>query len=174
MAAALLGASLHAAVRALAPPAGSQCGEVLSRVNRLLFETTAVERYATVFYGVYDPLTGTLTYANAGHYPPWLLHRTMVSRLDSLTAPVGMFADMPPSEDHVQLTPGDWLIVVSDGIPEACDDEGREFGDERLLAMLDRSGATDDFCRVALDAVTLFGSRNQADDLTLLAARVLP
>ena len=172
MAAALLGASLHAAVRAFAPSAGSQCGEVLSRVNRLQFETTALERYATVFYGVYDPLTGTLTYANAGHYPPWLVRDTLVTRLDSLTAPVGMFADMAPSEGHVRLTSGDWLIVVSDGIPEACDDKGREFGDERLLALLRKSNAPDVFCSAAIDAAILFGGKTQADDLTLLAARV--
>jgi len=66
MPAALLGASLHAAIRAFAPAAGLKCGEVMSEVNHLLFQTTAPERFATVFYCVYDPASGTLTYANAG------------------------------------------------------------------------------------------------------------
>jgi sigma-B regulation protein RsbU (phosphoserine phosphatase) len=143
-------------------------------VNRLLFETTTAERYATVFYGVYDRVTGTLSYANAGHYPPLLVRGKLVMRLDSLTAPVGMFADLPPADSQVRLRSGDWLVVVSDGIPEACDHNGREFGDERLLALLKRSVAADSFCKNALDAVALFGGKTQADDLTLLAVRVLP
>src|SRR5215475_2682708 len=70
MSAALLGASLHASVRANAPAAGECCGEVLAKANGLLFETTTPERFATVFYGVYDAARRTLTFANAGHYPP--------------------------------------------------------------------------------------------------------
>src|ERR1051325_7072684 len=73
MAAALLGASLHGALRAFAPLAPAHPAEVLQRVNRLLFQTTSPERYATVFYGVIDPAARTLTYANAGHYPPFII-----------------------------------------------------------------------------------------------------
>jgi serine phosphatase RsbU (regulator of sigma subunit) len=76
MPAALLGASLHAAIRAFAPAAGTACGEVMTRVNHLLFQTTAPERFATVFYGVYDAATRTLTYASAGHYPPLLVRKS--------------------------------------------------------------------------------------------------
>ena len=74
MPAALLGASLHSAIRAFVPAVGARnCGEVLARANQLLFETTAPDKYATVFYGVYDPGTHTLTYSNAGHYPPLMV-----------------------------------------------------------------------------------------------------
>src|SRR5690242_2432444 len=73
MGAALLGASLHGAVRAFAPLASSRPGDLLRRVNRLLFQTTSSERYATAFYGIFDPATCDLIYGNAGHCPPWLI-----------------------------------------------------------------------------------------------------
>jgi sigma-B regulation protein RsbU (phosphoserine phosphatase) len=140
-----------------------------------LFETTTPERYATVFYGVYDPLTSTLTYANAGHYSPWLLSHSSEVRLDSLTAPVAMFAELPPAERVIRLSPGDWLVLVSDGIPEARNEIGDEFGDARLLALLDRSRMSAlAFCNETIEAVTAFSRNHPVDDLTLLAARVLP
>src|SRR5262249_37541588 len=66
MPAALLAASLHAAVRAYGSTADRNAGEVLANVNRLLFETTSTDRFVTIFYGVYDPASQTLTWANAG------------------------------------------------------------------------------------------------------------
>jgi serine phosphatase RsbU (regulator of sigma subunit) len=174
MPAALLGASLHAAVRAYAPGAGVNCGEVLERANRLLFETTAPERYATVFYGVFDPSTNTLTYANAGQYPPWVVSGSSEARLESLTPPLGMFAEIPAAECVVQLQVGDWLLIASDGIPEARDPDGQEFGDDRLLARVVQSSESAlAFCSETIAAVTAFSENSPSDDLTLLAARVL-
>jgi sigma-B regulation protein RsbU (phosphoserine phosphatase) len=173
MGAALLGASLQGALRAFAPQAPSHPGEVLHRVNRLLFQTTSSERYVTVFYGVIDPEARTLTYANAGHCPPWLISRNKDQRLASLTPPIGMFAEITSEEIGVTLEFGDWLIVTSDGISEATDEKGEDFGDLRLLSMLDRSGPTDTFCCSALEAVTSFAGNKQADDLTIMAARVV-
>jgi serine phosphatase RsbU (regulator of sigma subunit) len=109
MSAALLGASLHAAVRANAPAAGVCCGEVLAKANALLFETTTAERYATVFYGAYDPVSRMLTYANAGHCPPILIRQGTCIRLDSITAPAGMLPVMPALQNSIELMPGDWL-----------------------------------------------------------------
>jgi sigma-B regulation protein RsbU (phosphoserine phosphatase) len=90
MPAALLAASLHAAVRAYAPDAGRGCGDLLAKVNRLLFDTTAAERFVTAFYAVYDPRDLSLTWANAGHCPPLLLRQSSsITRLNSLTPPAG-------------------------------------------------------------------------------------
>jgi serine phosphatase RsbU (regulator of sigma subunit) len=173
MAAALLGASLHGALRAFAPLESSHPGQVLKRVNRFLFQTTSPERYATVFYSVVDPAIGTLTYANAGHYQPWLIRGKKRVRLESLTPPVGIFPNVDAEEVSLRLEPGDWLIITSDGIPEAIGDDGEEFGDCRLLAMVDRSHTTHDLCSASLDAVTSFAGDKPADDLTIIAARVL-
>jgi sigma-B regulation protein RsbU (phosphoserine phosphatase) len=173
MGAALLGASLHGALRAFAPLAPSRPGELLKRINRLLFQTTTPERYATVFYGIFDPATRSLIYANAGHCPPWLIREGAYQRLESLTPPLGMFAELDSLEVGVQLEVGDWIVVSSDGILEATDENGVEFGDMRLLTMLDHSDTTDNFCRAALGAVTSFAGNKQADDLTIVAARIV-
>jgi phosphoserine phosphatase RsbU/P len=129
MSAALLGASLHAAIRANAPGAGARCGEVLAKANVLLFETTTPERFATVFYGVYDPAARNLTYANAGHCPPMLVRRdergnATCIRLGSITPPAGMMPVLPALQHSAPLVPGDWLLIFSDGIPEAASESG--------------------------------------------------
>ena len=84
-----------------------------------------------------------------------------------------MFAELDTLEVEVQLAAGDWLVVASDGIPEATGENGEEFGDMRVLAVLDRSGTTDNLCRAAFEAVTSFGRNKQADDLTIVAARIV-
>src|SRR4051812_48023082 len=103
MAAALLGASLQGAVRAFAPLALSHPGDLLKRANRLLFQITTPERFATAFYGIFDPATRSLTYANAGHCPPWLIRDGAYRRLESLTPPIGMFAELDSLDVKVRL-----------------------------------------------------------------------
>jgi serine phosphatase RsbU (regulator of sigma subunit) len=85
-----------------------------------------------------------------------------------------MFAELDSVEVAVQLKAGDWLVITSDGIPEATGENGEDFGDMRLLGMLDPARTTDNFCCAALDAVISFAGNKQADDLTIIAARVLP
>ena len=176
MPAALLGASLHSAIRAFVPGTGARnCGEVLARANRMLFEATAPEKYATVFYCVYDPGTRTLTYSNAGHYPPLIVAGGSCTPLESLTAPVGMLRELPVRQQTIQLLPGTRLIIASDGIPEAWNASDEEFGHERLLQLVNRwdHGDANDFCNRVLQAVTAFSEdRSQSDDMTLIAARV--
>jgi len=176
MPAALLGASLHGAVRARAPAAGDGCGRLLAEVSAMLFETTAPEMFATVFYGVYDGSSRTLTYANAGHYPPFLVGsdggRPECSRLESLTIPVAMRATLPVAERSIVLTPGDRLLVSSDGIPESCDENGEEFGDERLRALVRerRNLGAAELCSV-VEAAVRDHARGclQSDDRTVIA-----
>jgi len=189
MSAALLGASLHASVRANAPAAGDRTGEVLVRANTRLYETTTAERYATVFYGVYNAASRMLTYSNAGHNPPMLLRGGECIRLDSLTPPVGMIAELPARQKTIALEPGDWLLIYSDGIPEAergpggADDRLSssalprpiEFGDEGILAAFAnlRHGSAEAVCQGILEAVRTHATgQRQADDLTMIAVNV--
>ncbi|SPE26062.1 putative Phosphoserine phosphatase [Candidatus Sulfopaludibacter sp. SbA6] len=176
MSAALLGASLHAAVRSnTGANTGESCGELLARINGLLFETTTADRYATVFYGVYDPATRVLDYANAGHYPPMVIRHGACLRLDSLTPPVAMPPVLPAVEKRIELLPGDWLLIFSDGIPEATDENDRDFADEGLLEAFrqSRHGTATEVCESVVNAVRNHArGRRQADDLTLIAARV--
>jgi sigma-B regulation protein RsbU (phosphoserine phosphatase) len=174
MPAALLGASLHSAIRAYAPAAGGNCGEVLAKANRLLFETTSPDKYATVFYGVYDPHTFTLTYSNAGHYPPLVAAGGCCTRLDSLTPPVGMLPELPARQHTIQLAPGTRLVIASDGVPDAWSAGDEEFGDQRLVDLVNRwdQAHAAEFCGGVLQAVAAFiQDRAQADDVTLIAAR---
>jgi serine phosphatase RsbU (regulator of sigma subunit) len=174
MPAALLGASLHAAVRAHAASAG--CGELLAKASSLLFETTTPERFATVFYGVYDAPSRVLTYANAGHYPPMLVRQGTASRLDCLTPPAGMLPELPARENRVQLVAHDWLLIFSDGITEAANQWWEEFGDNRVLEALGRheSGTAAEVCEgIANEVRDHLRERRQPDDITLIAAHVL-
>ena len=187
--AALLGASLHASVRTCAPLLGDRCGEVLAQVNALVYEATAPESFATAFYAVYDDSTRVLTYANAGHPPPLLVryghcNDTFVPvtvgescvRLDSGTPPAGIFPVLPAVQQSVQLAAGDWLLIFSDGLTEASNEKGEQFGEERLLEAMLRNGrgTAAEMCDAVLAEVRSHSSgRPQWDDMTLMAARVL-
>jgi sigma-B regulation protein RsbU (phosphoserine phosphatase) len=177
MPAALLAASLQAAVRAYAPAADRNCGQVLANVNRLLFDTTSAERFATIFYAVYDPTGRTLTWANAGHCPPlWIQASSACTLLETLTPPAGIFPDIPAAQRTIQLAPGDRLLIASDGIPEACDQAGEEFGDSRLLQLVRglRCLPAAQVCGTVLDQVKAFSHGcPQADDLTVVAVNLL-
>jgi sigma-B regulation protein RsbU (phosphoserine phosphatase) len=176
MSAALLGASLHAAVRASAVSAGDRCGEVLAKASHLLFETTTAERFATVFYGVYDPVTRILTYANAGHCPPMLVRNGTCIRLESITPPAGMMPVLPALQHCIELVSGDWLLIFSDGIPEAASESGEDFGESGLLDYLVRlgSGTAAEVCAGVVNEVrNHLREQRQPDDITLIAVKVL-
>lgn len=171
MPAALLAASLHAAVRAYAPLAERNAGEVLAKVNRLLYETTSSERLITVFYGVYDSRDRTLTWANAGHCPPVVMQNSSTSWLETLTPPAGVLPVIEPVQKSIELASGDQLVMVSDGILEACNSAGEDFGESRLLQLLRTTGnvASGGLCSMVLDKTKEFAEGcPQADDLTIV------
>jgi sigma-B regulation protein RsbU (phosphoserine phosphatase) len=176
MPAALVAASLHAAVRAYAPAADRNCGELLEEVNRLLFETTSAERFVTMFYAVYDPPTRTLTWTNAGHCPALCLGSGgQITRLESLTVPVGVVNNVRRLQETLVLEPGDLLCIHSDGISEASNLHDEEFGQRRLIEVLasNRRLAAGSLCAAVLNHVREF-SRGcpQSDDLTVVAAKL--
>jgi phosphoserine phosphatase RsbU/P len=184
--AALLMASVHGCVRTHAPRLGDRCGEVLSLLNASLYESTDAAMFATVFYAVYDESTRMLTYANAGHEQPLLLRQEagrpeagsfVRQSLDPLTPPAGMFPSLAPLHASVQLVPGDWLLIFTDGVTEAPDESGQEFGRERILAVMERNLDEDaGQMRDAILAALAGHTRGvvQTDDVTLIAAHVLP
>ncbi len=179
--AALLMASMHACVRTHAPVFGECCGDVVTEVNALLYGATDLERFATLFYGVYDDATRRLIYSNAGHEPALLIRagterEPSYVRLGAGTPPVGIFATLPVVQSTVELKQGDWLAIFSDGIPEALNQNEEEFGRERLLEILigNRRSSAEEMRDAILGEVTKFSNdRPQSDDLTLIVARVL-
>ncbi len=193
MPAALLMASLHACVHTHAPFLGVRCSELVAKINTLLYETTAPERFATLFYAVYDDATRVLTYVNAGHPPPLLVRRTDASvishtlnhapappgacvRLDADTPPVGLFATIPAVQKSIRLAPGEWLLIFTDGLIEALNEQDEEFGEKRLLELVLQNrqrNAQEMRDAISGEVIRFTGGRGETDDITLVVARVL-
>ena len=176
--AALLMANVQAAVRAFAseysPPS-----KVCSQINSVLYTNTAPEKFVTLFYGVLDARTCTLQYTNAGHPRPLLMHRSgATTRLDNGGALLGVFPDWTFEDSVVELEPGDLLLLFTDGITEATDSSGEEFGEDRVIAALDAEHdcSLDKLQAGLLAHVRTFCNSQFNDDATLLmvAATGLP
>lgn len=107
--------------------------EVCARLSRLLYRRTPPEKYATAFLGILEPETGRLHYTNAGHNPP-LVARTdgSVEELPATGVPLGLLPQAPYRAALTVLGPGDLLVLYTDGLVEACDAGGDEYGLERL------------------------------------------
>src|ERR1022692_3665142 len=137
IAAALMMASLQASLRSEATRAPDNLPGMMSSVNRLLFEASASNRYATFFYGQYDPASRQLTYVNAGHNAPMLFHCSdgdwPVCRLETGGTVVGLLESFSYQQATLTITPGDILIAFTDGISEAMNGAQDEFGEERLI-----------------------------------------
>jgi serine phosphatase RsbU (regulator of sigma subunit) len=175
MPAALVAASLHAAVRAHAPATDRNAGALVAQLNRLLYETTSSDRFVTMFYAVLNPADRTLTWSNAGHCAPLLFRRRRVSRLESQLMPAGIAPEVAPLHDCLQLLPGDTLFLYSDGVPEICNVNEEEFGESRLVSIIESNlhRPARELCTVAVESARAFGKECQpADDLTVVAAKV--
>jgi sigma-B regulation protein RsbU (phosphoserine phosphatase) len=199
--AALLMATIHSAVRAYsleasvkpaltASVAGGNTGyhgstlayangdfspaALISLLNRQLYRSTPSEKYATLFFSIYDGHGRTLSYCNAGHLAPLVLRGDGSStRLDMGGTVVGLFDDMPYEETQVTLVAGDIFLAFSDGITEPENDFG-EFGEQRLMELvrenrqLPLARISDLVMSAVLDWI---GGGEQPDDMTLVLAR---
>ena len=174
--AAQLMASLQASLRSQAPLAtGCDTADLVSRVNTHLFRNTSDDRYATFFYAVYDSQEKSLTYTNAGHLAPILLSDTGCEFLDQGGTVVGLFEEYQYTQVTKKLTPGSVLVAFSDGLTEPENVYGEEFGTDRVKAEVIRQR----LLPVATLATNLIasaeqwaGSAEQADDITVVVARI--
>lgn len=132
--AALLTAMIQGAFAAQVTSVSSPAA-LMAHVNRTLIRRAIQSRFATVIYGILAP-DGRLTYSNAGHNPPVLLSRNGVKRLETGGLILGLFPQATYEEETLELEDGDRLIVFSDGVTEAVNAAGDEFGEERLLPFL--------------------------------------
>jgi serine phosphatase RsbU (regulator of sigma subunit) len=150
----------------------------IARANRLLCRDNAASMFATTVYGVIDAVSGDVAYANCGHNPPIRIAAAGgQTPLPATGLPLAMFADRSATAAHVHLAPGEALLVYSDGITEAMNAAGEEFGEERLAEFLARAAAGDELPAVTMlqslyTAVDLFaGEAEQADDMTAIFIR---
>jgi phosphoserine phosphatase RsbU/P len=174
IAAALLMGNLQAILRSQYAVALEDPHRLLQSVNRLFYENTLEDRYATVFFGDYDDASRYLRYANCGHNPPLLLRANgELQRLGATATVLGLFKDWKCTVEKVSLRPGDMVLIYTDGITEALNPAEEEFGESRLLEIL-RSHPqlpVEALLSLILAAVQEFSGANQADDLTLLIAQ---
>ena len=174
--AALLMSSLQARVQVFFENA-ENLGEQLSRLNRSLTAHSPGNCFITFAAAVLDTTTGELAYCNAGHNPPMLLHRNdEVEMLEPSGIPLGISRDAPYEQKICRLEQEDILTLFSDGVTEACGttDVDREFGEERLLAVVKRKRELP--AASLIDAINAeirsFTSGAPAlDDITLVVAR---
>ena len=173
IAAALLMASLQASLRSQSRRVRDQA-EFLQSVNRFFFENTTDTTYATLFFAEYSDATRRLRYANCGHVAALLLHGDgTLEGLPSTSPVLGFFQEWDCVFEERRLSPGDTLALYTDGITEALDEHGEEFGEARLMQSLRRRRSLP--LRALLDAilddVRQFSPHEQYDDLTLIVAR---
>jgi sigma-B regulation protein RsbU (phosphoserine phosphatase) len=174
-AAALLSALLQG-MFSLEAQGGASPASVVSRVNAALCRRGFEARFATVFFGVLDP-RGRLVYCNGGHNPPFVFGPSGVRRLDAGGPVVGLLCGAPYDDETVQLAPGDRIVVFSDGVSEALSATGEEFGDDRILAVLQSAHVLPEMDATSLVETLIAAVRTftlgapQGDDITAMVVR---
>ena len=172
--AALLMANLQAALRSQCATAWEQPERFLRSVNQLLYENTAEGDYATLFFAEYDDDTRKLRYSNCGH-PPALLLRgdDSLERLGATCTVVGLFEKWDCLMEERELAPGDAVLLYTDGVTEALNGEGEEFGEEGLLeaARQHRELSLPEMLETVTDQARRFSPYEQADDITVIVAK---
>ncbi len=172
--ASLLMANLQATLRGQSFLSASP-RECLSRSNKLLFHSTSPEKFATLFYALLDTSHHTLSYSNAGQDFPFLFSRNEEPhRLKSGGIMLGAFEEFPFEEETVALSPGDLLVITSDGISEAMNPNLEQFGEDRLQKVIrdHRNAPPADIIDAIISAVRQHASdQPQSDDMTLVVVK---
>jgi serine phosphatase RsbU (regulator of sigma subunit) len=174
IAAALLMANLQANLRSRFMVALEDPHQLLQSVNQLFVENTPEDSYATLFYADYDDANHCLRYANCGHNPPLLLRASGdIERLGATATVLGLFRNWNCEVKKVCMNPGDVLVIYTDGVTEAPDPSGEEFGEARLIEVVRAhpQAPVDETLNAILAKVQQFSGVSQADDLTLVIAR---
>ena len=170
--AALLMGMIQGAVRSAAWYRDSEAHESFARqLNTLLCSRSAGAKFASLFWGDYDPQRARLTYVSAGHCPGFLLTERGIQRLDSSGPVLGILPQSRFDQVAVDFRRGDLLVLYSDGIVEAANALGEDFGEDRLCAALNRcQGASAETTRTEIlrDYRAFLGNSAPEDDLTLL------
>lgn len=174
MPAALLMSNLQASVRSLAGPSVAP-GVLCTNVNHLTANNVGPGKFITFFYAVIDGESRRLTYTNAGHNAGIILRNdASILRLDDGGPILGVFPDCKYQSGEVDLACGDRLFLFTDGVTEAQNSEGDEFGEERLIELLTESRHLNaaDLQRKVIASVTEFSSGHFHDDVTAIALSV--
>ena len=174
IAAALLMANLQANLRSQCATAVDHPQLLLRSVNRLFYENTGDSAYASLFLAEYDEPARRLRYANCGHLSGLLLRTdNRLEQLDSTGTLLGLFQEWDCSTRECEVFPGDVLALYTDGVTEAHNNAGEEFGECRLIERLRRyrESPCQTLLTAILNEVREFSSEEQHDDITLIIAK---
>lgn len=174
--AALLMANLQASLRT-SVGVGVPLTKIVTRINELIYRNTPPEQYITFFVGMYDPDTCALTYVNAGHNPPIVMRSDgSWSGLGATGLILGSLSDQVYEQETVRIGGGDVLLMYTDGLTEAMNGEEEEFGEERLIEILQTNGsasAEEMVQRLEIEVKNFRSSEMLDDDCTLLVVRAI-
>lgn len=177
--AALLMASLQAWLHGLILRWPEDLPTLCSELNRIVHANSSADRYSTLFLAQWDPAMHTLHYVNAGQTAP-ILYRPRahgadrVVRLEEGGVPIGLMAKASYRQGTVAFQEGDWLVCFSDGISEALNPAGDEWGEDAIIAMIEQSAestAPELIAKLMTGALDFAGTAPQFDDMTLVAIR---
>jgi len=181
---ALMMANLQANLRSQYAMALEDLAGLLTSVNHLFYENSADSSYATLFLADYEDSSRRMRYVNCRHLPPLLLRASRgsqgrdsgpfeVEKLESTCTVLGLFEDWHCVVAEVQLSPGDTLVLYTDGVTEASRADGEEFGTGRLLETLRAHDhlPVQSLLQAIVAAVQQFTIGEQQDDITLVVAR---
>jgi sigma-B regulation protein RsbU (phosphoserine phosphatase) len=163
--------------RTTATPIVSDCvADIVSSLSQQLYQNSPSEKYVTFFYGIYDDERRQLTYTNAGHLPPLVFSRGGVRRLETGGTVLGLLDAASYQQEEVNFSPQDVLIAYTDGITEAENSFEEQFGEYRLIQVVERS--IDKAPVEILDAIVgavrdWVGSGEPQDDMTLIVAKAI-
>ncbi len=172
-------ASLRACLRTITSTSSGELPPLMAHMNRLIYEASAVNRYATFFFGIFDPAVSKFDYVNAGHNPPVLLRKSASEshdcvRLDCGGPVIGLLPEAFYTQGSLLLIPGDLVIAYTDGISEAMNSAEEEWGEEAMILAAEQAagGSAEDIVKAILTAADAFvGGASQHDDMTVLVMK---
>lgn len=151
-------------------------GQVLRQTNEVLWNYIPPNMFVTCFYGILDPTSGRLVFANAGHNPPCCLNREQVTDLLARGMPLGLMPGMAYEEKETVLLPEDGVLFYSDGLVEAHNPQREMLGSSRLRALMaDKAPGASELTAKVIEELGRFTGEDweQEDDLTLVALQRL-
>ncbi|MBI2689985.1 MAG: SpoIIE family protein phosphatase [Acidobacteria bacterium] len=174
--ASLLMASMQSALRGQAMSMPADLGAMIGTLNRLIFDSSPSNRYATLFYCQFDPANRVLTYVNGGHCPPMIVRGDTVLRLEDGGPVVGLFRPARFTQGRMAIERGDVLVGFTDGVSEAMNALDEEWGEDALgrFLLANRDAAARELIPKIVAAADAFADGTpQHDDMTLIVVRFL-
>jgi sigma-B regulation protein RsbU (phosphoserine phosphatase) len=179
IAAALLMSVVQASLRVISTEKDVRLSQLAEKMNRFLYRSSGAGKYATFFYAQIEEDGRRLRFVNAGHNPPLLARSTKagveITELGAGGPPLGLFPEIRYEEADLELLPGDVMVAFTDGVPEALNADGEEFGEERLKELLRASGGrgAEEISATISDQVrSWMGAAEQHDDVTIVVMKV--